>query len=71
MRKQNAESVLKGMIKRLLCYIEELSKYRNVEEQQFVYGERTAFTECLEWIQLWTNAEKYSLNFNIEEKYPL
>lgn len=71
MRGRNAECVLREMIKRLLNYVEELSIYRNEAEYQFEYGERTAYTECLEWIQTWTDAENYGLNFNIEDKYPL
>lgn len=71
MKKQSAERLLREMIKRLLEYIEELSQYGNAKEHQFAYGERTAYTECLEWIQTWSNAEKYGLNFNIEERYPL
>ncbi len=71
MRKRNAEEVLAGLINLLLMHIEELFKYKNVEGQQFQYGERTAYTECLELIQEWEYAEVNGLDFEIEKDYPL
>lgn len=71
MQKRSAEEVLEMMIERLLLYLEELCEYKNAAEQQFEYGERTAYTECLEWIQQWKDAERKGLNFNIEKVYPL
>lgn len=71
MKKQGAGIVLRKIIRTLLVYIEELSEYKDVEDEQFQYGERTAYTECLEMIQDWSKAKKYGLDFNIEEKYPL
>ena len=71
MNGKSSDEVLQRMIERLLVYIEELSDYKNVEGQQFQYGERLAYTECLEWIQEWKYAEYNGLNFDIEEKYPL
>ena len=69
MRKKSSEEVLEMMIKILLMYIEELSEY--TEEEVFLYGERLAYTECLEWIQMWRYAEINGLDFDIEKKYPL
>lgn len=71
MRKKNAEEVLEMMIELLLLYLEELFEYKDVEGQQFQYGERTAYTECLEWIQMWKYAELNGLDFDIEKRYPL
>ena len=71
MRKRSAEDVLKMMIELLTLYIEELAEYKNVAGQQFEYGEKTAYTECLEWIQTWKNAEINGLNFEIESRYSL
>ena len=53
MRKRNSEEVLEILIKLLLSYIDELYEYKDIEKAQFEYGERTAYTECLEWIQEW------------------
>ena len=69
--KKTANEVLLTLTKLLLCYLSELSEYNDVEGELFEYGERTAYTECLEIIQEWEGAEKNGLNFNIEEKYPL
>lgn len=71
MRKRNAEEVLGFMIERLLAYIEELKEYQDEAGEQFEYGERVAYTECIEWIEGWEKSKERGLNFNIEEKYPL
>lgn len=71
MRKRNAEEVLGFMIERLLAYIEELKGYQDEAGEQFEYGERVAYTECIEWIEGWEKSKERGLNFNIEEKYPL
>ncbi len=71
MMKNSAKYILKKMIKLLLLYIEELSEYKDNKETQFEYGEKTAYTECLEMLQGWSKAKKYGLDFDIEEKYPL
>lgn len=71
MEKMSAEKVLKNLITLLISYLDELFDYKDVDGQQFHYGERTAYTECLEWIQDWEYAELYGLDFDIEQKYPL
>ena len=69
MQKKSSEEVLEGMIQILLIYIEEL--FEKGEDDAFLYGERLAYTECLEWIQAWENAEINGLDFDIEKKFPL
>lgn len=71
MEKISAEKVLEKLITLLISYLDELFDYKDVDDQQFQYGERTAYTECLEWIQDWEYAELYGLNFDVEQKYPL
>ena len=71
MEKRNAEDVLKMMIEMLVLYVEELAEYKNEAGQQFEYGEKTAYTECLEWIKSWKDAKTNGLNFEIESRYPL
>lgn len=68
---KSAEEVLEMMIRTLLVYIEELFEYKDTKDQQFQYGERSAYTECLEWIQSWRYAKINGLDFDIEQKYPL
>ena len=71
MQKRSAEEVLEIMIDLLLLYIDELFEYKDIEGQQFQYGERLAYTECLEWIQEWKYAEINGLDFDVEKRYPL
>ena len=71
MRKLKAEEVLKMLIDLLLEYIDDLKDYKDQESTQFQYGERSAYTECIEYIQLWERAEENGLTFDIEERYPL
>ena len=66
-----AEEVLKYMIKILLEYIEDLKDFKYEPLEMFCYGERLAYTECLEIIQKWDKAKLFGLHFNIEQKYPL
>ena len=67
MEKVNATKILQSMIQLLIAYLEELSEC----EKDFEYGEKVAYTECLEWIQNWRKADKYGLDFVVEQKYPL
>lgn len=71
MKKRSAKEILKMMIERLTLYLDELAECRDRESEQFEYGEKTAYTECLEWIVFWTHAEKYGLDFDVESRYPL
>lgn len=66
-----AANILKYMIDLLLSYLEELSSVKTIDENDFAYGEKTAYTECLEIVQLWEHARSYGLDFDIEKKYPL
>lgn len=68
----SGDKVLIRLIDLLIPYIEEL--YARKEENgdiEFLEGERTAYTECLEVIQQWDRAEENGLNWNIEERFPL
>lgn len=71
MNKMKADELLCLMAERLLEYLEDLKDYHNEENTQFAYGEKSAFTECLEMIQFYERAKEIGLDFNIEEKYPL
>ena len=66
-----AKEVLEHMAERLLEYLEELRDTKLDDADCFGYGERTAYTECLEMVQLWENAKQAGLDFEIEKKYPL
>ena len=70
-KKRSAEEILKMMIGRLTLYLDELAECENQEGEQFAYGEKTAYTECLEWIAFWEEAEENGLDFDVESRYPL
>lgn len=71
MQKNDSKEILQRLIALLLTYLDELSNYKNVDGEQFQYGARTAYTECLELIQQWKYAKQNGLDFDIEKKYPL
>lgn len=71
MKKKTGEEVLRKMISLLLIYVAELFPYKDVDGEQFQYGERLAYTECLEMLQEWEGATECGLDFDIEGKYPL
>ena len=65
----DAKDVLEYMAKRLTEYLEELKN--SDKTSGFVYGEKTAYTECLEMIQLWKKAKEIGLDIDIEKKFSL
>ncbi len=67
----SAKEVLEHMAGMLLEYLEDLKEARADDADSFGYGERTAYTECLEMIQLWEGAKGIGLDFEIEKRYPL
>ncbi len=70
MKKLTAEETLKFMIELLTQALEELED--SVEEgNEFVYGEKTAYVECLQWLQNWNKASLNGLDYNIEKRFVL
>ena len=57
MCKRNAEEILKYMISK--------------ENDEFGYGEKTAYVECLEIIQQWEKAKENGLDYEIEKFFSL
>ncbi len=51
-----------------LC-LDEL--YGGERNNDFIYGEKTAYVECLELLQGLKGSDKIGLNYNIEKRYPL
>lgn len=70
MIKRTARGTLELIITTLMECLEELYK-TDCRCNDFIYGEKTAYIECLELIQHWEDAEKNGLNFNIEARFPL
>ena len=67
----NAKDTILYLKELLLTYLDELKEVRDSDDTLFAYGEKTAYTECLEILQRWESAQSYGLDFNIEERYPL
>ena len=67
----NAQDTIIYLKDLLLNYLDELKGVRDKSDTLFAYGEKTAYTECLEVLQLWENAERNGLDFDIEKRYPL
>ena len=71
MKKLTAVETLSYLIELFLEYLESLSEVCDLNKEQFVLGEKTAYVECLEIIQKWEHAGKSGLDFNIEAKFPV
>ena len=71
MQKKTANELLIFLISLLTDYLEELSSSSALDENQFCYGEKTAYTECLELLQQWEFAEAFGLDFEVEQRFPL
>ena len=68
MKKMNARETLLYLAELLTAYLEEL---RSAAKDGFAYGEKTAYTECLEIVQLWEEAGVNGLDYKSEKRYPL
>ncbi len=45
--------------------------YEEKSASEFIYGEKTAYVECLELLQQTTDAKSIGLDYAIEKRYPL
>lgn len=68
MKKLNARSTLIYLIRVLTQNLEEL---KLAVKDGFTDGERTAYAECLEIVQLWEDSGSHGLDYEIEARYPL
>ncbi len=69
MNKLTAEETLKYMIELLTEALMELEAAP--KDNDFTYGEKTAYVECLEWIRRWKDAPAHGLNYEIERRFTL
>lgn len=70
MRKKNAIEILTYMEQLLLRYLKDLEGCSATDKDLFAYGEKTAYTECLEIIQQWEFSSLQE-TFSIEKHFPL
>lgn len=66
--RRNAKETL-GFLKEMLE--SNLAELNYSENNEFVYGEKTAYVECLEIIQQWDKSKKLGLTYNIQKRFPL
>lgn len=71
MQKKKSHEILAYMIDLLTEYLTELSNVSDNPTEQFAYGEKTAYTECLEILAEWEDAERHGLNLDVEARFPL
>ncbi len=69
MKKLTAEELLISIVERLTQNLMEIEECTH--QTEFIYGEKTAYVECLEWVQSWQFAEKYGLDYEVEKRFPL
>ena len=71
MEKQEAKASLIWIERWLESVIAELSEIKDEADGQFAYGEKVAYTECYEKLEIWKEAKKYGWEEDIEKKFPL
>lgn len=64
-----AEETLRYIIKNLIYYLDKFNQVKDLENNQFAYGEKIAYIECLEMLEKWEMADKSGLNIDIEGTY--
>ena len=69
MKKLTAAEALENLIRTIHISLGEIQSGDSADE--FAYGEKVAYVECLEILQLWEMAEKYGLDYDVEERFPL
>ena len=67
---EKASKILIYLANKIEDYLNQLNA-KDVENDEFSYGEKTALVECLEIIQLWDGAKQAGLDYVIEDRYPL
>lgn len=71
MKKLTSNQTLRYLIELCTEYLDQLKDVKDSEDEQFLYGEKTAYVECLEIIQLWEHALTSGLDYDVESRYPL
>ena len=70
MESKSAAMILSYLEKLLTEYLEELNDVTSADKNQFAYGEKTAYVECLEIIQQWESSSLGQATC-VEERFPL
>lgn len=71
MKNDSAKYVIEYLIGLILERLDDIQDIMDAPEDQFAYGEKTAYVEVAEILQYWKKSKKHGLDFRIEDKYPL
>lgn len=71
MKQLTAKETLSYVIRVVTEYLNEIQRQDPNNQDDFTYGAKTAYVECLEMIQFWEEADNEGLDYNIEDLYPL
>ncbi len=72
LQKLNAEETLEYLIGVVKANLGELyGELPAACNRHFIHGEKTAYVECLEIVQLWNKAAERGLEGALEEQYPI
>ncbi len=64
-----AEETLKAIISAVTWTLNDIMS--DTVDNDFTYGERTAYVDCLEQIQQWEKADRMGLDYNVANKYKI
>lgn len=67
-RSENESDLIERWLESVIA---ELSEIKDEADGQFAYGEKVAYTECYEKLEIWKEAKKYGWEEDIEKKFPL
>ncbi|MCI8499273.1 MAG: hypothetical protein HFE28_01495 [Clostridia bacterium] len=72
LQKLNAEETLEYLIGVMKENLNELyGELPAGSNRHFIHGEKTAYVECLEIVQLWNQAAEHGLEGVLEKQYPV
>lgn len=63
--KDREEDILTYLTDLFEEYLSELKEIKEEDENQFAYGEKVAYTECLDLIRMWREAQKRKVDFSV------
>lgn len=63
--KDREEDILTYLTDLFEEYLSELKEIKEEDENQFAYGEKVAYTECLDLIRMWRESQKRKVDFSV------
>ncbi len=63
--KDREEDILTYLTDLFEEYLSELKEIKEEDENQFAYGEKVAYMECLDLIRMWRESQKRKVDFSV------